>query len=198
MTKLILCPNTDVSPSIRASDNGSCNEIIWEDGEIIDANKYDLPKLEFICEKLRSGGMTDYAVSDMGCSVVSERFKGFLSSHGIDNIQYFKASVIEREGEPAKEGYYAANIVGLVDCIDRGASEMDAYHDKDGNLRSIFSIDKLVLLQPLPECGIMYRVYGFTRLILIDESFKEKIETSGLTGIRLVSPERWDGFNGEI
>jgi hypothetical protein len=44
----------------------------------------------------------------------------------------------------------------------------------------------------------MFRVNCFSRLILIDDNFKEKIAASGLTGIKLVSPEKWDGFNGEL
>lgn len=198
MSKLILCPNTDVSPDIRISDNGSCNKMIWENGKLIKPEKYDFSNLEFICESLPSNGMTDYAVSDMGCSVVSERFRNLLVSLGVDNIQYYKATVLEREGEQAKEGYYAANIVGLVDCIDRDASQMRADYDDDGKLDIIYGINKLVLTEPMPECGLLIRAYAFTRLILIDDSLKDSIETNGITGVRLISPERWDGFNGEI
>ena len=50
----LLCPNTDTSPDIRVSDNGSCNEMIWEDGVKIDSNEYDLSNLEFICETLNN------------------------------------------------------------------------------------------------------------------------------------------------
>ena len=37
--------------------------MIWEDGVKIDSKEYDLSNLEFICETLPSGTMTDYAVS---------------------------------------------------------------------------------------------------------------------------------------
>jgi len=198
MFKLILCPNTDVSPDIRLSDNGSCNEMIWENGHLINAEEYDLSQLEFICERLSSGGMTDYAVTDMGCSIVSERFKKFLENQGIDNIDYYKATVIEREGEQPKEGYYAANIIGLVDCIDRDASVMRARRDKNGELNLISRIDKLVLKDSVPNYGIIFRAYPFTRLVLIDENLKEEFEKSTITGVRLIIPERWDGINGEI
>lgn len=197
MSKLILCPNTETSPSMRLSDRGSCNEMIWEGGRHLDPNKYDFSRLEFICERLKSGGMTDYAVTDMGCSIVSERLKSFLEESGIDNVQYFPATVIERDGERAKSGYYAANIIGLVDCIDRDASEMKARRDKNGEFNIITRISKLVLKNLETDYGYMYRAYPFTRLILIDTAFKEKMESSGLTGIRLVNPERWDGQNGE-
>lgn len=199
MSKLILCPNTDLSPALRISDNGSCSEMIWESGNLIDPKEHDLSRLEFLCETLPSGRMTDYAVSDMGCSVVSEHFKKHIESLGIDNIQYFRPSVIEREGEVAKQGYYAANIIGLVDCIDREASEMDAeYNDDDDELNIIYSIDKLVL-KALPfSHGTLYRAFSFSRLILIDESLKLKFEQSTIEGTKLISPERWDGINGEI
>lgn len=197
MDKLIFCPNTETSPSIKLSDRGSCNEMIWESGHLLDSNKYDFSRLEFICERLNSGGMTDYAVTDMGCSIMSERLKAFLESNGIDNIQYFPASVIERDGEHAHDGYYTANIVGLVDCIDREASEMDAEEDDDGELNIVYSVEKLVLKNTETNYGYIYRAYPFTRLILIDNIFRERFDAAGFTGIRLVDPDRWDGLNGE-
>jgi len=198
MSKLILCPSTENSPALRISDNGSCSDMIWESGHLIDPKEYDLSCLEFLCETLPSGQMTDYAVSDMGCSVISERLKNYFENIGIDNIQYFKASIIEHEGEAAKEGYYAANILGLVDCIDREASDMKARYNKDGELNIIFRIKKLVLKDLPFSHGKIYRVFSFSRLILIDEDLKSQFEQSPIKGIRLVSPERWDGINGEI
>lgn len=197
MDKLIFCPNTKTSPSMRLSDHGSCNEMIWENGQLLDPNKYDFSRLEFICERLKSGEMTDYAVTDMGCSVISERLKKFFESTGIDNIQYFPASVIVRDGESPKSGYYAANIIGLVDCIDRDASEMRARRDKNGELNIITRISKLVLKSVETDCGYLYRAFPFTRLILIDSLFKEKFLSAGFSGIRFIDPERWDGQNGE-
>ena len=198
MSKLILCPNVEDSPALRISENGSCSDMIWESGHLINPKEYDLSCLEFLCETLPSGKMTDYAVSDMGCSVISERLKKHFENIGIDNIQYFKATIIEHEGEAAKEGYYAANILGLVDCIDRENSEMDAEYDDDGELNIVYSIDKLVLKELPFSHGIIYRAYPFTRLILIDDDLKSRFDQSIMKGIKLVSPERWDGINGEI
>jgi hypothetical protein len=198
MSQYLLCPNTDTSPDLRISDNGSCNEMIWEEGFKIDGNEYDLSKLEFLCETLPSGGMTDYAVSDMGCSVVSERFKQFLDILKINTIEYFPATIIEREGEPAKSGYYAANILGMIDCIDKEASEMRARTNDEGELTIIFSIDKLVLKETPFSQEPIFRAAHFTRLILINELTKQQLEESDLTGVSLVAPERWDGINGEL
>ncbi len=198
MSKLILCPDTNISPAITSSENCSCSEMIWESGHLIDPKEYDLSNLEFLCETLPSGFFPDYAVSDMGCSVISECLKNLLEKLGIDNIQYFNAKIIEQEGESAKQGYYAANIVGLVDCIDREVSEMDVEADENGELNIIFGIDKLVLKDIPSNYNTIYRVSFFTRLILVDKDLKDIFEQNFIQGIKLVKPERWDGIHGEI
>lgn len=198
MSKYILCPDLIISPSLRMSDKSSCNEMIWEDGKPVDPEEYDLSNLEFICESSPSGRMTDYAVSDMGCSVISSRFKELLDEAGIDNIQYFEASLVEKDGEPAAAGYYAANIIGLADCIDREKSEMRTRTLRGREHPVIFRISKLSLKDDTAIEEQLFRVKDFTRLILVDKTLKEKIAESSLRGIKLILPERWDGFNGEI
>lgn len=197
MAKLILCPDQEVSPQITIYDDGLCPGMIWEDGQHINVTENNLSQLQFICETLPEGYFPDYAVSDMGCSVVSDRLKLLFESLGINNIQYFKASIIEREGKSPKIGYHAANIIGLGDCIDTDASEMDAEKGNNGEL-CIYSIDKLVLKNNPVEEYVIYRAKHFTRLILIEEDLISSFEKAGIKGIKFISPSRWDGFNGEI
>ncbi|WP_025663498.1 imm11 family protein [Aquimarina megaterium] len=195
MKSLLLCPDEEVSPSLTASVNCSCNEMIWENGVLVSEDDYDLSNLEFFCESLPKGYFPDYAVSDMGCSVVSKRFKTFLDNLSMDNIQYFPATIIEREKEPAKEGYFVANIIGLLDCIDINLSIMDMDQDEKNTI--IWSIDQLVLMEDMNNSNKIFRARYFTRIILVDELFKEAFEQTGIKGIKLISPERWDGYNGE-
>ena len=194
----LLFPNTDTSPDIRISDNGSSNEMIWESGVKINPEEYDLSNLEFICETLPSGAMTDYAVSDMGCSVISERLKKYFDKLGLKNIQYFPATIIEKEGNTAINGYFASNFIGKIDCIDRDSSELRSRKNKDGEYKAIFSIDKLALKENLVNEEPLFRAAYFTRLIVINEALTNQFKESDMTGIRLVAPERWDGINGEI
>lgn len=58
-------------------------------------------------------------------SATGEGRPAFLEEKGIDPIQSFPASVIERDGDRAKDGSFAPNIVGLVDCIDREKSDRE-------------------------------------------------------------------------
>ncbi|HWV16592.1 MAG TPA: DUF1629 domain-containing protein [Cellvibrio sp.] len=197
MTNLILCPDTNVSPDITLTGNSSCFEMIWENGCVLDPAEEDFSRLEFVCEDLPLGYIPDYAVSDLGCSIVSARLRQLLEESGIDNIQYFAASICERPGAEPKPGYFAANIIGLVDCIDTTRSEMRSTLDEDDGQLRIFRIRKLVLKE-VNSNSHLYRVNRFSRLILIEERFKEIFAGAGIQGVRLILPERWDGYNGEI
>jgi hypothetical protein len=86
MKHYLLCPDMEVSPSITLTENGSCFEAVWETGAAIDKTKYDLSRLEFICETLPAGKFPDFAISDMSCPVVSARLKQLLDTNGVDNI----------------------------------------------------------------------------------------------------------------
>lgn len=194
MVNLILCPDTNFSPELTFYKT-SCSEMIWENGEWIDTETYDLSDLVFILETPTKTKMTDYAVSDLGCSIVSERLKRLFDSAGICNIQYFKAQIIERKGADALDGFYVANIIGLEDCIDFEPSEMDVEIEENAD-PIIYAIENLVLKDFFCDKPL-FRIKHFTRLILLYQDLKEKLIQSGVTGIKLIAPEKWDGVNGE-
>ena len=196
MKQFVLCPDMEVSPSITLTENGSCFETVWEDGGAIDQTNYDLSRLEFICETLPAGRFPDFAISDMGCPVVSEQLKNLLDANGVDNIDYFPATIIEKKGQAPQAGYYAANIIGLVDCIDKENSEFRGY-EEEGELKGIFSIRKLSLLDNIVAPSYVYRVHLFWRIIIILEPFKKIFEEARTTGVKLIAPENWDGYYGE-
>lgn len=194
MANLILCPDTNFSPELTFYKN-SCLEMIWENGEWIEITKYDVSNLEFILETRSKSKMTDYAVSDLGCSIVSERLKKVFDSAGIENIQYFKTRIIKRKGTPVLDKFYIANIIGLEDCIDFEKSEMDI-DAEDSEHPIIYGIENLMLKECFFEKPI-FRLKHFTRLILVNQDLQEKLTQSDITGIKLITPEKWDGVNGE-
>lgn len=196
MKHYLLCPDMDVSPCITLTENGSCFETIWENGRVVDTAAHDLSRLEFICETSPAEKYFDFAISDMGCPVVSERLKNLLDGNGVNNIEYFPATVLEEERQNPKEGYYAANIIGLVDCLDKEHSEFDGYF-KDGVLKAISGIEELSLLEEIQFPAHIFRMYLFRRIILIHESFKRIFEEAGISGVKFIQPENWDGYYGE-
>lgn len=194
MSKMLLCPNTEVSPNITCSANCSCHEMIWETGHFIDKEDYDLNGLEFICENLPVGHFPDFSISDLGCPIISSRLKDVFDQCRIENVEYFPVTVIERQGETAKSGYFAANIIGLIDCINLDESDIDG-EEEDGEVVAIDYIDELVLK---PESyGPIYRARLFRRIIVIEEPLILALSNTQLEGMKLISPDKWDGFYGE-
>lgn len=189
----LLCPDTTQAPDLTFH-NTSCTDMIWENGAWIDTELYDVSKLKFIIENPSNKSMTDYVVSDMGCSIVSERLKLFLEQSGIHNIQYFKAQILHKNRSVHPDIFYAANIIGLADCIDLEGSEMDADQEEDTG-PIIYSIEKLKLKECVLHQPIL-RLAHFTRVILAEENIKKKIAEADFTGITFIKPENWDGING--
>jgi len=74
---------------------------------------------------------------------------------------------------------------------------MNADEDENGELNIIFSIDKLVLKE-VEDDRFVSRAYAFSRLILVDDSFKAKFDSFQIAGILLIEPEWWDGINGDV
>ena len=196
MSYVLLCPDMEISPDITMTDNGSCFDLIWETGHLIDQTEQNLSVLEFICETLPTGYFPDYAVSDFGCPIVSKRLKNLLDKSGVDNIEYFPASIIEKAGKTPNSDYYALNIIGLVDCIDTENSLYRGDVD-DGVVTGISRIRKLKLKMPERNFGSIFRPHLFRRIIIIDSKFQELFKHVGIEGARFIKPERWDGFNGE-
>lgn len=195
MNKMLLCPDTAVSPNITYSDNSSCQEMIWETGSLIEREEYNLGRLEFICEDLPAGHFPDFAVSDLGCPIVSKRFKDCLDHLRVENVEYFPAAVIETKDGPPRTGYFAANIIGLINCIDLEKSDIDG-KEVNGEIVAIRYINKLVL-NDKDNFGAIYRAYLFRRLIIVEEPLIANLRGQNIEGIKFIDPGKWDGFYGE-
>lgn len=196
MSKVLLCPDTAISPDITLTENSSCFELIWQTGQLIDTKEYDLSRLEFICETPPVQEFPDFAVSDLGCPVVSKRLKNLLFENGVDNIEYFPATVITQKGNKPINGYYAANIVGIINCIDTEKSEFEG-DIEDGVVVGIDWFDKLVLKTTGVDFGRIFRPHLFRRLIIIDELIVKIFNAANISGVKCIQPANWDGANGE-
>lgn len=190
--KRLLCPDISKAPSLLLSDNSSCGGLIWETGMPIDTNDIDLSRLEFTCETLPSKSMTDFALSDAGCIVVSEKLKNALDENQIDNIDYYPATVVLPKEDSTQSGYYAANIKGLVDAIDLDKSEYRAIERKGRT--AIVRMEKLVLKDVEASHSSIYRLKMFRSPIIVEGKLCSYLSENSFSGIKLVDPEEWDGI----
>lgn len=190
MNKLLLFPDIDTSPSLTATPACSCHEFIWEEGRFLAADEYDFSNLEYICESLPGGTMTDFAATDMGAPVVSPKLKQLFDSLGLQ-LQYFPLRIIEKEGAAPRTDFHIVNIVGMVDCIDYDASDLEV-EEEDGEIVDIIDVGTLVLKQE--SFGDIYRMYMYERVIVVEGTLASKLQELGISGMKLIEPEKWDGI----
>jgi hypothetical protein len=187
----ILCANFDVTTSSILSDDSSCQEPIWEDGTIINNDDHDLSHLCFVSETPHIQPFPDFSRDGHGCPVFSQRLKNLFEMQGIGNIQYFPAKIVEYNSQERKNGYYAANILGLVNCVDREKSKFK--QTSSGNIKKLKS---LVIDENTPRDLYIFRLGEVQRVILINARFKEILKDAAITGLQLIPAEQWDGYDG--
>lgn len=193
MNKLLVFPDIKTSPSLTPTHSCSCKNAIWEEGRILGTDEYDFSNLEFICETLPSGKMTDFAASDTGAPIISGQLKAVFEEMRLP-FQYFPVKILEKNGAQPILNYYAINIVGLINSIDIDASEMEV-EEEDGELVDIIEVETLVL-KDIPVAEV-YRLYLFERVIVVQGQLADKLLDLNVSGMKLIAPERWDGIASE-
>jgi len=176
MRKLLLFPDIETSPSLTATPNCTCIESIWQEGRMFSPSEYNFSNLEFKCETLPNGEMTDFSTTDLGAPIVSEKLKKLLDSLKVQ-LQYFPVNIIEKEAAQPSQGYYAINIVGLVNCIDFYASDLEV-EEEDGEIVDIIDVGTVVLKDQ--NFGEIYRIFMFERVIVIEGYLAEKLQELGI------------------
>lgn len=120
----------------------------------------------------------------------SDRLRTFLDQFGIDNIEYYEVEMIDHDTKhkiPVK--YWLANIVGLIDCVDREQSDCEY----DSFLES-YDLNSFVI-DPVKAFGAkIFRIIDERSLIIIDESVMCAVEPESFEAIRIRNTRNYDGF----
>ncbi len=193
MSKLLLFPDIETSPSLTSTLNCTCIEPVWQSGHSLSSSEYDFSNLEFKCETLPIGGMTHFSASDLGAPIVSGKLKDLLDNLKVP-VQYFPVSIVEIEGAQTVQGFYAINVIGLVNCIDFNKSDLEV-EEEDGEIVDIIDVGTMVLKDK--RYGEIYRMYMFERVIVVEGYVADKLQELGISGMKLIQPEKWDGIASE-
>lgn len=158
----------------------------WLDGEPLD---FPVPPLEFSFTRDPGASWIDY-ITASSIPLLSDRMRAALEGCGVDNIDYYPASVRDtKSGE--RRTYHAANVIGLVECVDRACSKFIPF---DETSILIDSFDRLVLNEAKIDSFKLFRAAEHCLLLLADGSVKTRLEAAGLHGLLFIEPEQWDGF----
>lgn len=155
-----------------------------------------LPVMTFKKRKGDKGVLLDYSGATPSCPVVSARFKEALDSVGVDNIDYYPAHIVDEAKGKTHEGYYAANVIGMLSCLDKEKSvftEMirpPSSEDKD----LVSSFEEMHLDYNKVQGAKIFRLYEMTSLIIVNEAIKQAVEKAKLRGLELHPVEGFSGF----
>jgi len=153
------------------------DEISFDNGVPITSS---IPKIILTLDSdSRMGKMTDHLSIDEVCGLVfSAQLCELLHNSMVDNIQYFDFDIVNPKNNNTYTNYKIANVVGLVDCVDKEKSDLTFYDSG-----TIEFIDKLVLDESKipPELKI-FRLANRATLIVMHKSIKDAILDAGITG----------------
>ena len=164
--------DAELTGDINLSD-----DISFDDGVMVDAF---VPKITLtLSDDSRMGNMTDHLSIDEACGLVfSKRLRDLLQNIAVDNIQYFDFDIVYPKGNNVYTDYKIANVVGLVDCVDKDKSDLTFYDSG-----TIEFIDKLVLDESKipPELNV-FRLSNRSTLTIVHQSVKDAVVNAGITG----------------
>ena len=91
--------------------------IDWIDGKIMPA-----PPKDSILNLSEASGDYRGSIIDGLITLYHDTLKKTLTDFGIDNIQYFPVKLRNQPGSkrpmPVEGGYWIANIIGVIECVD--------------------------------------------------------------------------------
>jgi hypothetical protein len=135
-----------------------------------------------------AGGDTPGDIVQPFATVYSDRLCRALTDFGVDNVQLFPVELEHPRTGRVVSDYRLANIVGRVACVDLPNSTYRRSRSGKGLHLEGFQIDEArAPKQPI------FRLDEQATLVLVNEALKQHLEGAGLTGVRLLPTEEFDG-----
>lgn len=135
---------------------------------------------------LPRGNWTDHlSVGEIPGLVFSDRLCRLLRDMRLTSLQYFPLRIAGAPDSATGGDYWIANVVGVVDCVDRDASDLEYFKDGD-----IEFINSLVLDEASIPPGLdIFRLAGRPTLVVVSQALKDAILDAGMTGFVFRRPE---------
>ncbi len=151
-------------------------------GSIIDAPE---ERLQIILAE-EGDEQTDYI--EWPCFAVSSRMREALEKAGVDNIQYFAASVVREGSNNTLDQYWVGNVLGLVSCAEAGIPAEINETDGDIQNEAAFYVNPAAVRDLL-----LFRVLEHRSLVLVHEGLPGRLLSGAGTGLVYQNSLDYDG-----
>ncbi len=145
-----------------------------------------IPLIDIHFSNIEKFAITDNLVAPPRIGLlINAKVKNIFDSLNLDNVQYFKARLIDESTDTISDDYCLANVIGKVACVDRSQSELELFPDGD-----IRFIDKLVLsINDDTDYGHIFRLAEYSTLLVISDELKVALDNNNVTGFGIYKPE---------
>ena len=141
------------------------------------------PPKDLILNLSEASGDYRGSIIDGLITLYHDTLKKALTDFGIDNIQYFPVKLRNQPGSkrpmPVESGYWIANIIGMVECVDRENSTLIPYPSGIGNKLGPFQI-----MESKTKGAPLFRLAESPTLVIVTEKLVDHLIASEICGIR--------------
>ena len=119
----------------------------------------------------------------------SDALKEAMDQFPVNNVDYFPIELEDPSTNEIETGYWLANVVGQIDCLDASRSTIiDRPSGARGRLESFY-------IDPQRTQGQqIFRLAEQPALIIISQDLRKYLLSLSLSGIRLRHTKVYDGF----
>ena len=136
--------------------------------------------------------ISDMILTGFNLPILSPKAISVLDKLGVNNIEYFPIQITNSENSEIEKSYKIANIIGLINCLDKSKSNYTTFPEDDDiswlDQYSIFE-DKILPITPNENNPLIFRLGEFAYHVLVHEKIKSAFEDEGITGAKFISPE---------
>ena len=133
---------------------------------------------------------TDYPFTTGLLPVYSTRLKALMDNLGIEWIQYLPLTVKKHNLSKEIEGYFIANYLKVIDCLNRERSSYQVWtkenllfwEKREYMLGTFRDVKKIVLDTNKINNAKIFRLWGWELAVIIREDLKREIEKAKITG----------------
>ncbi len=129
-------------------------------------------------------------IIDSFITLYSDEIKEALSECGVDNIDYYPVRLRDQEDDSTEGGFWIANIIGLLDCIDMDKSKTKPWVTGIG-----VDFESIVIDEAKTNDAKIFRLKEDPTKVVINQELKDYFdETDLLVGVELIQTEDYSDW----
>lgn len=133
---------------------------------------------------------SDFPFTAYDIPVFSQKLKSLIEKIAPGSVQYLALDIFNESTKSHLSGYYIANYLHNIDCLDRSLSKYEVWtkdnllfwEDRPQMLNTFRDIKKIVLNSKLIGESKLFRLWGWDVMVIANEDVKNSIELANITG----------------